>query len=606
MIVLDFLVFLFVIVFCLILGADLFGLIFKNKNLTPKEKIPFCFGLGFALVGFAVFGLGKLNILYPGVLIGFSLTYLIIKFLANIKKTTDFLAFINKIDIKKKIGQIKKFSIVEKLFIGVIIAAFALDLSVAITPETGFDSLWYHLEMGKTYLAEHSIVFFPGNSMLSPATVMPRLIDLIYTYAMSFKVSDLPPKLIHFTFLILTTILSYKFIIKTTDNRSTALFSVLFLLLIQPIQNLSGTAYIDLATLFYATATFYLFYFYYEKDKENLFVISAIFCGICLSIKLWNLALLPIYMIAVLIKTKKFSKMLKFFAISILFVLPFLIEAYILTGNPIFPVLSISDTDHLSGAKDINDWIFNVHPSNFWQYIYKDYLTNGMLLCFVPLIFLFKNIIKKCRFVIIFSIAYLFTWSYIPVHEFRYGLAGLFPMIILSSFVFGEIFKKTRLLRGFAITIILIYCVVNLASFAKANENRLPTPLTQKARKAYLSAEIGNNKFTYYDASGEVKKIIGNKKALIMAHNMFYVDFKYFDLTRLMKDFEKITGSDELIEFLSKKGYEFIVFRGDADIKHFFEMLPPFAEDPKWQKDHFNLVKQLPLGSTKIYEIKTK
>jgi hypothetical protein len=588
------------------LGTDLSGLILKNKNFALSEKIPFCFGLGFALVGFAVFGLGKLNILYPGVLIGFSLTYLFIKFLANIKKTTDFLAFINKIDIKKKIGQIKKFSIVEKLFIGTIIVAFALDLSVAIAPEIGFDSLWYHLEMGKTYLAEHSIVFFSGESMLSPASVMPRLTDLIYTYAMSFKISDLTPKLIHFMFLILTTILSYKFIIKTAKNRSTALFSVLFLLLIQPIQNLSGTAYIDLATLFYATATFYLFYFYFEKSEESLFVISAIFCGICLSIKLWNFALLPIYMIAVLIKTKKISKMLKFFAISILFVSPFLIEAYVLTGNPIFPVLSISDADHLSGAKDINDWIFNVHPSNFWQYIYKDYLTNGMLLCFIPLVFLFKNIIKKYRFLIIFSIAYLFAWSYIPVHEFRYGLAGLFPMVILSSFVFDEISKRNCLLKGLTVIIVLIYCAFNLTSFAKANENRLPAPLTQKARKAYLSAEIGNNKFTYYDASGEVKKIIGNKKALIMAHNMFYVDFKYFDLTRLMKDFEKITEPDKLIDFLSNGGYEFIVFRGDADIKHFFEMLPPFAEDPRWQKNHFNLVKQLPLGSTKIYEIKTK
>lgn len=606
MIVLDFLVFLFVIVFCLILGADIFGLIFKNKNFAPAEKIPFCFGLGFASVGFGVFILGRLNILYSSVLIGFLLTYLVIKFFIHKKKIVDFLIFIKKIDIKKKIGQLKRFSIVEKLFIGAITVALALDLSVALAPEIGFDSLWYHLEMGKTYLAEHSIVFFSGDSMLSPAAVMPRLTDLIYTYAMSFKVSDLPPKLIHFTFLILTTVLSYQFVVKTTKSRQAALFAMLFLLLMQPIQNLSGTAYIDLATLFYAAATFYLFYFWYEKNEMDLFIISAIFCGICLSIKLWNLALLPIYIIFVLIKTKKISQMLKFFAISIAFVLPFLVEAYVLTGNPIFPVLSISDTDHLSGAKNISDWILNVHPNNFWKYIYKDYLTNGMLLCFIPLVFLFKDIVKKDRFLIIFSVVYLFAWSYIPVHEFRYGLAGLFPMIILSSFVFGEISKRARWLRALTTTIILIYCVVNLASFAKANEKCLPVPLTQKARKAYLSAEIGDNKFTYYDPSGEVKKIIGDKKALIMAHNMFYVDFKYFDLTRLMKDFEKITGSDQLIDFLRSEGYEFMVFRGDADIRHFFEMIPSFEEDPKWQENHFRLVKQLPLGSTKIYEIKSE
>lgn len=606
MIVLDFLVFLFVIVFCLILGADIFGLIFKNKNFSFVEKASFYLGLAFALVGFVVFVLGRLNVLYPSVLIGFSLAYLVTKFLIYKKKTTNFLTFIKKIDIKKKIGQLKKFSTVEKLFIGAITAALALDLSVALAPEIGFDSLWYHLEMGKIYLAEHSIVFFSGDSTLAPAAVMPRLTDLIYTYAMSFKISDLTPKLIHFTFLVLTTALLYQFVIKATKSRPPALFAVLFLLLIQPIQNLSGTAYIDLATLFYATATFYLFYFWYEKNERDLFIPSAVFCGICLSIKLWNLALLPIYIIFVLIKTKKVSQMLKFLAISVVFVLPFLIEAYVLTGNPIFPVLSISDADHLSGAKNVSDWIFNVHPNNFWRYIYKDYLTNGMLLCFIPLVFLFKDVVKKNRFLIIFSIAYLFAWSYIPVHEFRYGLAGLFPMIILSSFVFDEIFKRARWLRVLTITIILFYLVVNLASFAKANEKRLPVPLTQKARKAYLSAEIGDNKFTYYDPTGEVKKIIGEKKALILAHNMFYVDFKYFDMTRLRSDLAKMTGSDQLIDFLSGKGYEFMVFRGDADIRHFFEMLPSFEEDPKWQEDHFRLIKQLPLGSTKIYEIKTK
>lgn len=603
MIFLEISIFLAIVVFCLLLGTDILKVLFKNISLSLAQRALFSMALALATIGFGVFILGELGVLYSNVLVGLSILYFIGHLVFRFTNKRITINRIKSINLGIYFQKLKKTTFSERIIILLICVFLAVDICVAIAPEVGFDSLWYHLEMGKTYLAEHKIVFFSGNSTLSPATVMPRLTDLIYTYMMSFRLSDLLPKLIHLTFLMMTALLTYLFTLKITPKRQTALIAVLFLLLMQPLQHLAGSAYVDLASLFFGSLTFYCFYIWYKEGKQDFFLPAALFCGMCLSVKLWNLALLPIYAIFTITKTRKIPKTLGFIAIALAFVAPFFIEGFVLKNNPVFPVFSISDADHLSGAKDMKDWLLNVHPRTFYWYIYKDYLLNGILIMFLPLIFFFRDLVKKNIFIIIFSTASLFLWSVIPVHEFRYGLAFLLPIVVLSSLSFEKISERSHTLKYLAITIVLAYSIFNCGSFVRANEKRIPALVTSEKRKGYLSEEIGNNKFTYYDPTGEVKKIISDKKALVMVHNMFYIDFKYFDMTRVAEELSEIENGEQLLKFLKENEYDFLVFRGNCDIKQLIEMLPNFKEDRQWIDKHFKLNRDLPYGPTRIYEI---
>jgi len=595
-------VFLIIVVFCLLLGNDLANPFFKGAKLSEAERPLLSFALGLAFLGFVVFVMGKLKILFPSALVGLSILYVLTYGLRKILKPTpkksspaNFLATI--------VNHAKKMTILEKVITVINIVFLILCINVALAPEVGFDSLWYHLEIPKTYLREHAVVFFSSGSMLSPSAVMPRLTDLMYTYMMSFGFGDLLPKLTHVTFLVLTSGLLYLFVFKISKDRLTALIAMLFLLLMQPLQWLAGTAYIDLASLFYGSLTFYFFYFYYKEDKKDNLILTAALCGICLAIKLWNLILLPIYMLFILIKNRRLGEMFKFFAIAFIFVLPFFTEAYLLTGNPIFPVLSISDADHLSGATDIRDWLLHVHPRTFFLYICRDYLLYGMMIVFLPLMFLFRDLLKKYSFMIIFSLIFLFLWSYIPVHEFRYGLAGLFALVTLISLTVKKISEQALWLKIVAFFAIFVYSLFDGFLFVRANENRIPAALTKASREAYLAKEIGNNKFSYYDSSGKIKEAIGDKKALVFAHNMFYVDFDYYDITRLEKELSSITNRDELLHFLEENEYDYLVFRGDYSMKQFLELIPNVATDQRWLDKHFTLIEDISSGPTRLYKI---
>jgi len=109
-------------------------------------------------------------------------------------------------------------------------------------------------------------------------------LDLIYIFPLYFG-NDIAPKLIHFTFALLTAWFLFRYLRRRLNN-SYALLGIVFFLSIPIVVKLSITAYVDLGLIFFSTASLLLLLRWVESHFEFRFLVfSAIFCGLAMGTK---------------------------------------------------------------------------------------------------------------------------------------------------------------------------------------------------------------------------------------------------------------------------------------------------------------------------------
>lgn len=601
MIIFEILLFIAIFFLYLAIGKKITH-IFKIPINNKTEELTYSLALSLFFMGMLIFILGHLGILYSWLVILITLILLII-----LRK--DLLYFINFfwtviLNLKTKINlkSIKKYPL-ETFLISIIIVIFLLFVSVNLSPETEFDSLWYHLTQGKTYLLDHQINYYPIPSNLAPNTTMPRLIDLNYTFLLSFSNNDLPPRLLHLTLLLLSGYIIFAFA-KKYFNYQVAIYSLLILATIHSVQWLAHTAYIDFGSLFFGSLSFYTFYNWLKSNDKKYLILTSYFTGLALTVKLWNLILLPLYSIFIIAR-KKWQDLLIFNFWSLIFVSPFFVESYYYTGNPIYPIFTISDKEHLAGANSPWEYFSKIYPKTFFTIIYQDYLLKGSFVILFPIVILIKDTYKKYLPLLIWGILFLLFWSLIPVHEIRYGLMGILPLIILSAFSLDRLFHINKYVKFISFLIFLIYLIFSTFVFYQTNKKFIPAPVTQAARTNLLKQEFSNNMWTFYDSSGFFSaNIKETDRVMSFVHNSFYLDFSYFDGLRLISIFNNLQNQDELLNWLENEKYTYLLFRGPFDFNNdFLKNINKIDFDDVWLKEHFKIVFDDQNGLTKLYKI---
>ncbi len=600
-----FLLFIFLIKYLYLLGRKFLYIFFKN-DFSFGEEFLLSFGIGVGISGFTVYLLGQLHILYPLLIISLVILsgiYLIFDFLKN-----DFSKYFIK--FKRYLSQVKNF---KKLFckkntfeiicLILLVIVLIVGFFITVSPELGYDSLWYHLELPKVYLAEHQITFFSSPAQLAPAAVMPRLMDLNFGFFMSFGGDEIMPKLFQYTLLILSIILIYLFGVRYFSKK-TGFFAAVLLVFIVPIQQLMGTAYIDFGSLFLGSCAVYCFYTWFKNRQEVWFNLAFIFCGLSLATKFWNVLLLVLFIIALVI-LKEYKKILKFFLGSIIFVLPFYIEAFYYTRNPFYPVFSVNDADHMQGATSLLDWVLRVHPKTVLYFTTKDFFLQSPFLILLPCLFFVGKNYKKILFLLLFSIGYLLLWSYIPVHEIRYMAAGLLPILIIFSFSFYDLIFKNQTIKIICQISLIFYLCFNALIFVIANKKFIPPTLAQNARSQFIAENTKSDFFIYFDKNNYLlNHLNGGEKALVLAHNMFYINFSYIDGFRLANDLNKIKSPDELLNYLKQNNISYLTFQGNYKVKHFFELIKNVNFEENWIQNHLDLVYENSNNLIQVYKIK--
>lgn len=426
----------------------------------------------------------------------------------------------------KSLGQIRDLKIAEKLLIIIIVVLALINLIGALGPELAFDALWYHLTIPKIYILDERTTIIPGNLLYYSG--LPKLGEMLFVVGLLFS-NEIAAKLIHFSFGIGCIAVTYKIARLYLSKNLSLLASLLFYSNLV-VMWLSITAYIDLIRTFYDSLAILALLLFEKKRKKNLLVLSGILAGFAVSAKLISLITVVAIIATILINRDIVRRK----AINICaFVIPialvtnlWVIFNYINTGNMFYPFFEGFFADAGAG--------FNI--GGFMEKV-KDLLLTAsdpispIYLISVPLIVIsFKKLFTKYRFLlllVIFSFGLLIVTPYANSRYMVSYLPLYSVVVVLSAYNLSTFFRR--------ILIVLIFFVASVSLFyrAAANYKYLPVVFGKESKEEFLMKNLNFDFGDFYDVGsddedGEVKKIVGENKVLLVGiHNLYYADFQF-------------------------------------------------------------------------------
>jgi len=416
----------------------------------------------------------------------------------------------------------------DKIFL-FLFSLFILQIIVnfigALGPELSFDSLWYHLTIPKIYLQQGRIFFIPGGLFYYSA--MPKLLEMLYLATLPFSSLGILAKIIHFSFGVLSAVALYNLVKRYLGSRLAILSSVIFYTTLI-VGWMSVTAYVDLGRTFFEILALDLFLQWIEskqKDQSRL-LDSAVLLGLAISTKLIALASLPIFLIILLIKTKKIKLSLIFGLISLLISLPWFVFSFLHTGNPFYPVFSsLLDASHKIVFPNILIYLRDV----FLLFFNSFDPISPVFLIFMPLIFLsfFHKKENNQSFLTLklYVFLSLLFWCLTPRTG---GSRFILPYLPAVSFLLvWVVFQGKIFYRQILYLVTVFICVINLGYRGLANAKFVKVILKRQSIQSFLERNLNFKNNEFLDLNKDLAKIIRKNDLVLIygSHNLFYTDF---------------------------------------------------------------------------------
>ncbi|MGO9245018.1 MAG: ArnT family glycosyltransferase [Verrucomicrobiia bacterium] len=221
-----------------------------------------------------------------------------------------------------------------KLMLACILLAAALNLVGVLAPPFEYDELEYHLGALADYQRAGRIVFLPHNFYSN----MPQLTEMLYLLAKT-TTSDIAAKLLHWLFGLLAAATVYG-VAQRLWSKAVGLTAAALFYCTPFVQDLGQTARIDLATAFFATLAFgALVLWMEEEEKRELLWLSALGVGGAAATKWPAIAVVLLPAAAGMIFRRKYRLLAGFVLVVVAVVAPWLVKNWLLTGNPVYPLL---------------------------------------------------------------------------------------------------------------------------------------------------------------------------------------------------------------------------------------------------------------------------
>ncbi len=353
-----------------------------------------------------------------------------------------FFLFIVSISLSLLLLLKKSFPILKKYPIFTCIA-FVILISHAVgvfLPEVGFDALWYHLPITKTFVETHKTVF----DVHLYQSAMPRLGS--YLFVLPYMVLGTFGVKI-FTYIL--GLLLFFQVFRLSRVFLSQKDSFILLLVFMSFHTISwqmSSAYVDmLRTLFEVSCVLFLF----KKNRLRYALYAGVFMGIALSVKTLTLFFLPIYLLFILYKYGH-TYTIVFCISSLMVVMPMYIQSYLWTGNflyPLFEKLNGSEQMLGEGYSSLKDWVLSrvirLPTLPFMMSISSESYTTPLFMFSIPFMFLkAKTLHKDIASLLLFTVALFIMWFFIPPLSVRYILTGFVLFLILSFYVVKDIQKK--------------------------------------------------------------------------------------------------------------------------------------------------------------------
>lgn len=425
-----------------------------------------------------------------------------------------------------------KFDNLSKAIISLLIIQVFVNLIGVLGPEISFDALWYHLTIPKLFLQNHIIYHIPGNLLYY--SDMPKLTEMLYSFGLTIG-NEIIPKLIHFTFGILTLLVIFKLSRKFTSVSLSLIACLIF------YSNLvvgweSITAYVDLSRAFFEFMGFWAFLNWFETKKTKWIVILGIMIGFAVSVKVISVSSIIIYILLFFIlyiqkykeRTKILRSFLLFVLISIAVSLPWFVFSYLNTGNPFFPLFS----SFLPEAIILPSFdIFNLPKNIYNLFLNLNDPISPIFIIFVPIIVIsFKYFSNKIKLISFYVFISLIVWYFTQqIGGGRFVLPYLPVFSVLCALAINKL--KSVTLKIYLITLIILISFISIGYRGIANAKFIPVILGQETKSEFLSKHLNFSFGDFYDTDNYFKTHIkqSDKVLLFGFHNLYYVDFPYID-----------------------------------------------------------------------------
>lgn len=553
--------------------------------------------LGLGTVGYILYGIGLAGWLTLPVMavIGIVLLFLARKYILLTPK----LVLSNLISWKR---QLKLDSALIGLVIGFFVAVYALG---AAAPAIKFDDTWYHLTEAKTYLGEQKIRPFLPPAQLGQSSVTPRLVDILYTIPLAISPqSSVGPKFIHFG-LGLAMVLAVGALGAQLFSVRAGHLAALMLLTTPIVGWLSQTAYIDLGVGFFGAVAFGR-YLDWKKNGKDLLLL-ALLLGFFMATKLWAVGFILILLVDSIVSKKPAREVFKIFLIAAFVLSPWLAEAYIATGNPIFPLFSGTDqSGFLGGASSIGDWLLRVYWIKLIPALGAVAVQSSPWLALLPLALFAKTKQRKILiWLIVMAIVMPAVWAVIPWRDDRFLIPFIIPALVAVAASLDFFLARSKVVFGaIALPTFGLLFFLSIAPLQRAFFY-YPVVSAKTSKESFLYENVAKNIWSCFDSSGEIKNSVGAGKVLALCHNLFYLDFDYadgFDITPKII----FNSPDELVEKLKNLGFSHLLIKGPVySLNDFLDLTKiRYALTSSWLSRHFIQIYSNQENGLTLYEIK--
>jgi len=505
--------------FCIFTIFYFLGDKIQKRFFNENTKFPFFvkIALGYIVISIGIGYLGIFSLLQKNILYIYFFIIILITFYPF-----DIIQRFNHIRFLKRIRQLSRYKN-NYIVLGVFFFVALTFLRLSI-PEIEEDT--YHTDLPILYLSVQTTLHEATEHL--HVIPYPQLPEMTYIIPVFFGDKD-TARFIHYGFYLLIICLLFTFANK--KENTFAKYAPLLFVTAPVVMRYSHAQYTD----FFMVFTFLLAILLIEKKmlKKNI-ILSGILYGAAISAKVWTLVYAPAILLYIILLNRD-QKKIRLLRSIILFIIAFFavvmlwyLRAYIITGNPLYPLFA------------------GTSRSNYFGFNWKMFtLSNiGVLspLFFLGIILLVINVKKWHKIfhrssLVLFVILLFIEQLVVKVDLGRYLLAWFtFSSIIVSGGI-AMFIDRYRLLKytvfGMYGTLFCYYFFTTLLT--------LPYAFGWADQNNFLSRIMERNNASYYDFNHLFSKWI-TKDDIVAIYGLsyyYYVDFSYIDANYIFNENKK-------------------------------------------------------------------
>jgi 4-amino-4-deoxy-L-arabinose transferase-like glycosyltransferase len=364
---------------------------------------------------------------------------------------------------------------------------------------------------------------------------------MLYTAAMILG-NDTFSKFIHFSFGILTLVAIYKLSRKFLSRDFSILASAIFYAnLVVGWETI--TAYVDLAWAFFTLMAFWGLLILLEKRNNKWLVLTGIMFGLAVSVKLIALFALPVFLLILIYDryqnkdtwTNFTYKSAVIIVMAFIIPLPWLIFAFVNTGNPFYPYFTNQLVDSGKTLVFPNLRYILVDAYNFFLRLNDP--ISPIYLVVLPLIIVgFKKFSLKIKYVALFCFSTLLIWY---LTQEQRGGRFILPYLPVFSILAAYVIEKIKLinLRNLLVTVVILVSIISIGYRTVANAKFVPVVLGKETSSQFLTKYLNFSFGDFYDTDSYFQKHISKNDTVLLYGfgKLYYVNFKFIDSTWVKK-----------------------------------------------------------------------